>query len=59
MKAIRIHEFGDIGVLKLEDLPKPAPAAGELLIEVRAASVNPVDYKIRQGGYPKVRRTCR
>jgi NADPH:quinone reductase-like Zn-dependent oxidoreductase len=54
MKAIRIHEFGDIGVLKLEDLPKPAPAAGELLIEVRAASVNPVDYKIREGKYPPV-----
>jgi NADPH:quinone reductase-like Zn-dependent oxidoreductase len=54
MKAIRIHEFGDIDVLKLEDLPQPTPMAGEVLIEVRAASVNPVDYKIREGRYPAV-----
>jgi NADPH:quinone reductase-like Zn-dependent oxidoreductase len=54
MKAIRIHEFGDTGVLELEDLPEPTPAPGEVLIEVRAASVNPVDYKIREGKYPAV-----
>jgi NADPH:quinone reductase-like Zn-dependent oxidoreductase len=54
MKAIRIHEFGDTGVLELEELPEPIPAAGEVLIEVRAASVNPVDYKIREGKYPAV-----
>ena len=55
MKAIRIHEFGGPEVLKLEDLPDPQPQAGEVLIEIRAASVNPVDYKIREGKYPAVK----
>lgn len=55
MKAVRIHEFGGAEVLKLEELPRPQPGAGEVLIEVRAASVNPVDYKIREGRYPAVK----
>ena len=54
MKAVRIHEFGGVDVLKFEDLPKPVPEPGEVLIEVKAASVNPVDYKIREGKYPAV-----
>ncbi len=54
MKAIRIHEFGGPDVLKLEDLPQPQPGPGEVLIKVRAAGVNPVDYKIREGKYPAV-----
>src|SRR5207237_7742568 len=49
MKAVRIHEFGGAEVLKLEELPRPEPGAGEVLIEVCAASVKPVDYKIREG----------
>jgi NADPH:quinone reductase-like Zn-dependent oxidoreductase len=55
MKAVRIHEFGGTDVLKLEDLPKPQPAAGEVLIRIHAAGVNPVDYKIREGKYPAVK----
>lgn len=51
MQAVRIHDFGGPDTLKLEDLPTPHPAPGELLIRVMAASVNPVDYKIREGGY--------
>src|ERR1700749_4986387 len=49
MKAIRIHEFGGPGVLQLEDAPKPQPAADEVLVKVYATSVNPVDWKIREG----------
>jgi NADPH:quinone reductase len=49
MKAIRIHEFGGPDVLKLEDVPEPKPAAGQLLVRVRAAGVNPVDTYIRSG----------
>ena len=46
MKAVRIHEYGGPEVLKFEDAPRPQPAAGELLIRVHAAAVNPVDWKI-------------
>ena len=53
MKAVRIHEFGGPEVLRVEDLPTPEPGEGEVLVRVSAASVNPVDYKIRSGSYPK------
>jgi NADPH:quinone reductase-like Zn-dependent oxidoreductase len=51
MKAVRIHEFGGPETLKVEDLAKPEAGASEVLIRILGASVNPVDYKIRQGGY--------
>jgi NADPH:quinone reductase-like Zn-dependent oxidoreductase len=49
MKAIRIHEYGGPEVLKYEDAPRPQPAAGEVLIRVHAAGVNPVDRGVRSG----------
>ena len=49
MKAIRIHSYGGPEVLRLDDIPRPVPGAGELLIKVHAASINPVDWKVRQG----------
>ncbi len=49
MKAIVIHSFGGPDVLKLEDLPKPLPASDEVLVKVYATSVNPIDWKIREG----------
>jgi NADPH:quinone reductase-like Zn-dependent oxidoreductase len=49
MKAVRVHEYGGPEVLKYEDAPKPQAAPGEVLIRVHAASVNPVDWKIRAG----------
>jgi NADPH:quinone reductase-like Zn-dependent oxidoreductase len=51
MKAVRIHEFGGPETLRVEDLPMPKPGQGEVRIRVMAASVNPVDYKMRNGGY--------
>jgi NADPH:quinone reductase-like Zn-dependent oxidoreductase len=50
MKAIRIHEFGGPEVMKLEEVERPVPAADEILVKVYAASVNPADYIVRQGG---------
>ncbi|MFC8272488.1 NADP-dependent oxidoreductase [Streptomyces sp. NPDC057271] len=41
--------YGDESVLELSDQPVPAPAAGEVLVRVRAAGVNPVDWKFREG----------
>ncbi|HET9107074.1 MAG TPA: alcohol dehydrogenase catalytic domain-containing protein, partial [Steroidobacteraceae bacterium] len=55
MKAVRIRSFGGPEVLELADVEKPTPKDDEVLIRVRAASVNPVDYKIRSGGYPMVK----
>jgi NADPH:quinone reductase-like Zn-dependent oxidoreductase len=49
MKAIQIHQFGGPEVLKLEDVPRPEPLAHQVLVRVHAASVNPADWKIREG----------
>ncbi|HEX3416952.1 MAG TPA: NADP-dependent oxidoreductase [Stellaceae bacterium] len=54
MKAIRIQAFGGPEVLQLDDVAIPQPAEGELLVRIHAASVNPVDYKIRRGTVPWV-----
>jgi NADPH:quinone reductase-like Zn-dependent oxidoreductase len=49
MKAIRIHEDGGPDVLRYEDAPDPEPAAGEVLISLRAASLNRLDVWVRRG----------
>jgi zinc-binding alcohol dehydrogenase/oxidoreductase len=49
MRAVRIHEDGGPEVLVVEDVPDPAPAAGEVLIALRAASLNHLDVWLRQG----------
>jgi zinc-binding alcohol dehydrogenase/oxidoreductase len=49
MKAIRIHEDGGPEVLRYEDAPDPSPGAGEVLIELRAASLNHLDLWVRKG----------
>ena len=51
MKAIRVHNFGEPDVLKFEDVPEPAPAAGQVVVAVRSIGVNPVDTYIRAGKY--------
>jgi NADPH:quinone reductase-like Zn-dependent oxidoreductase len=49
MKAIRIHEDGGPEVLRYEDAPDPSPGPGEVLIELRAASLNHLDVWLRKG----------
>ena len=49
MKAVLIREYGDNDVVRIEDVDRPTPAAGEVLVKVHAAGVNPIDYKIRNG----------
>jgi NADPH:quinone reductase-like Zn-dependent oxidoreductase len=51
MQAVVIEKTGGPDVLQLADADQPKPADGEVLIRVRAASVNPVDWKQRQGNY--------
>jgi NADPH:quinone reductase-like Zn-dependent oxidoreductase len=50
MKAVRFHEYGGREVLVVEQVAVPSPGAGELLVRVKAAGVNPVDWKLRAGG---------
>lgn len=51
MRAVRIHQFGGPEVMQVEDIATPEPGPGEILVRIAAASANPVDYKIRNGGY--------
>ncbi len=56
MKAVRIQQYGDASTLKLEEIPNLSIADDQILVRVRAAGVNPVDWKIRQGYLKQVRR---
>jgi NADPH2:quinone reductase len=51
MKAIRVHEFGPPEVMAMEDVPDLVPSAGQVLVTVKAAGVNPVDTYLRSGPY--------
>jgi NADPH2:quinone reductase len=51
MRAILVHEFGGPEVLKLEEIPTPKAAAGQVLVRVHAAGVNPYDTYMRNGTY--------
>jgi NADPH:quinone reductase-like Zn-dependent oxidoreductase len=49
MQAISYAEFGDASVLKLVEVPEPNPGPDEVIVEMRAAGINPVDWKSRAG----------
>ena len=49
MKAVCIHGYGGPDVLVYEEVPRPFPGPGEVLVRVHAAGINPVDWKIREG----------
>ena len=49
MKAVRFDEYGTEDVLKVADVPVPAPGSGEVLVRVKAAGINPGEAKIRDG----------
>jgi NADPH:quinone reductase len=51
MKAIRVHQFGDPSVMKLEDAPDTSAGPAHVLVDVKAVGVNPVDTYIRSGQY--------
>ncbi len=54
MKAIRLHELGGPQNLRCEEVPQPAPVAGEALVRLRAAALNHRDVFISQGLYPNI-----
>ncbi|MFG2367831.1 NADP-dependent oxidoreductase [Streptomyces mirabilis] len=49
MKAVRFHEYGGIDVLRVEEVDRPAPGPGQVLVEVRAAGIQPGETMIREG----------
>jgi NADPH2:quinone reductase len=55
MKAIRVHQFGDPAVLRLEEVETPRPREGQVLVRVRAIGVNPVETYQRSGSNPALR----
>jgi NADPH:quinone reductase-like Zn-dependent oxidoreductase len=55
MRAMMVEAFGGPEVLRLQEIPVPVPQEGEVLLKIHAASVNPVDHKIRSGKYPAVK----
>ena len=48
-KAIRFHDYGGPEVMRFEEVERPEPKEGEILVQIRAVSVNSVDWKIRSG----------
>lgn len=54
MKAIRVKQFGGPEVLQVEEIPTPSVAAGQVLVRVHAAGVNPVETYLRAGTYPSL-----
>lgn len=54
MKAIRIHAYGGAETLQYDEVPRPEPKSGEVLIQVYAAGVNPIDWKIREGYFKQI-----
>ncbi|MGH3269031.1 MAG: NADP-dependent oxidoreductase, partial [Trebonia sp.] len=49
MQAVRFDRYGDVDVLKVADVPVPDPGAGQVLVRVSAAGINPGEAKIRDG----------
>jgi NADPH:quinone reductase-like Zn-dependent oxidoreductase len=51
MKAVKFDGYGGVDVLRVADVERPVPGAGQVLVEVRAASVNPGEASIREGAF--------
>ena len=48
-KAVRFDQYGDVNVLQVVDVPRPVPGPGQVLVQVKAAGINPGEAKIREG----------
>jgi NADPH:quinone reductase-like Zn-dependent oxidoreductase len=55
MRAMVVPEFGPAEILKLEEMTVPTPGDHDLLVEVHACALNPIDFKVRRGALAKGR----
>ena len=53
MKAVQLHGYGGVDQLVYEEVPIPVAGAGEVLVKLSSASVNPIDWKVRSGARQK------
>ena len=51
MKTARVHEYGGPEAIRIDDLPRPVPPSGHVLVAVKAAGVNFFDTQLRSGLY--------
>ena len=51
MQAVRIHEYGGLDALVMEEAPRPEPQANQVLVRLKAAGVNPADSAARGGAW--------
>ncbi|MBV5324211.1 MAG: alcohol dehydrogenase catalytic domain-containing protein, partial [Rhodospirillaceae bacterium] len=58
MKAMVIDAFGGAEAMYMTEIATPTPAPGEVLIRIRATSINPVEWKIREGGLARLFPCC-
>jgi NADPH:quinone reductase-like Zn-dependent oxidoreductase len=49
MKAAQINDYGDVKQIRINDIEKPIPKSGQLLVEVKSTAINPFDWKVRRG----------
>lgn len=49
MRAMRVHAYGGPETMRVDEVPVPEPGPGEILVRLAAASINPIDWKMRQG----------
>lgn len=54
MRAVRVHEFGPPEVMQVEEVPDPAAGPGEVMVDIAAIGINPVDTYVRSGAYANV-----
>ena len=49
-RAVRYHEYGDLNVLRIDEVPRPEPGRGQFVLRVKATGINPGESVIRSGG---------